>query len=164
MSVCVILDGNPGTRAPGQRSPGPWSQGNFLFLFLFFLAGVHFFQGLDEVDFFDESLSSLSRLGWVIFKSLETRMSHFQVSQDSDESLSSLSRLRWVTFKSLKTWMSHFQVSQDLDEVWRWRCSSEDPYTPGLWQVCYSSGQARGTLLHPPSALPLGSPGDGVSK
>jgi hypothetical protein len=57
------LDGNPGTRAPGHRSPGPWSQGNFLFLFLFFLAGVHFFQGLDEVDFFDESLSSLSRLG-----------------------------------------------------------------------------------------------------
>ena len=57
------LDGNPGTRAPGHRSPGPWSQGIFLFLFLFFLAGVHFFQGLDEVDFFDESLSSLSRLG-----------------------------------------------------------------------------------------------------
>jgi hypothetical protein len=27
------------------------------------LAGVHFFQGLDEVDFFDESLSSLPRLG-----------------------------------------------------------------------------------------------------
>jgi len=53
------LDANP--RAPGHRSPGPWSQG--IFLFLFFLAGVHFFQGLDEVDFFDESLSSLSRLG-----------------------------------------------------------------------------------------------------
>jgi hypothetical protein len=30
-----------------------------------------------------------------------------------------------------------------------WRCSSEDPYTPGLWQVCYSSGQARGTLWDP---------------
>ena len=30
-----------------------------------------------------------------------------------------------------------------------WRCSSEDPYTSGLWQVCYSSGQARGTLLLP---------------
>ena len=81
-------------------------------------------------------------------------MSHFQVSRDLDESLSSLSRLGWVTFKSLKTWM----------RSGRWRCSSEDPYTPGLWQVCYSSGQARGTLLHPPSALPLGSPGDGVSK
>ena len=64
----------------------------------------------------DESFSSLSRLGWVIFRSLETWMSHFQVSQDLDESLSSLSRLGWVTFKSLETWMSHFQVSQDLDE------------------------------------------------
>jgi hypothetical protein len=74
----------------------------------------------------DESLSSLSRLGWVTFKSLEIWMSHFQVSQDLDESLSSLSWLGWVTFKSLKTWMvtfksleiwmSHFQVSQDLDE------------------------------------------------
>ncbi len=32
-----------------------------------------------------------------------------------------------------------------------WRCSSEDPYTSGLWQVCYSSGQVRGTLLHPTS-------------
>jgi hypothetical protein len=73
-------------------------------------------RGLDEVDFFDESLSSLSRLGWVIFKSLETWMSHFQVSRDLDESLSSLSRLGWVTFKSLETWMSHFQVSRDLDE------------------------------------------------
>ncbi len=36
--------------------------------------------------------SSLSRLGWVIFKS---------------------SRLGWVIFKTLETWMSHFQVSQD---------------------------------------------------
>jgi hypothetical protein len=62
-TVIHTLDGNPGTRAPGHRSPGPWSQGIFLFLFLFFFAGVHFFQGLDEVDFFDESLSSLSRLG-----------------------------------------------------------------------------------------------------
>ena len=88
----------------------------------------------------NESLSSLSRLGWVIF----FLMSHFQVSQDLDESfsslsrlgwvifksrdldesLSSLSRLGWVIFKSLETWMSHFQVSQDLvsedfDEVWK---------------------------------------------
>ncbi len=37
---------------------------------------------MDEVDFFDESLESL-----------ETWISHFQVSQDLDESLSSLSRL-----------------------------------------------------------------------
>ncbi len=35
----------------------------FFYFFLFFLVGVHFFQGLDEVDIFDESLSSLSRLG-----------------------------------------------------------------------------------------------------
>jgi hypothetical protein len=42
-------------------------------------------RGLDEVDFFDESLSSLSRLGRVTFKSLKTWMSHFQVSQDLDE-------------------------------------------------------------------------------
>jgi hypothetical protein len=33
----------------------------------------------------DESLSSLSRLGLVTFKSLKTWMSHFQVSQDLDE-------------------------------------------------------------------------------
>jgi hypothetical protein len=25
-----------------------------------------------------------------------------------------------------------------------WRCSSEDPYTSGLWQVCYSSGRQEG--------------------
>ncbi len=43
----------------------------------------------------DESLTSLSRLGWVTFKSLETWMSHFQVSRDLDKSLSSLSRLEW---------------------------------------------------------------------
>ncbi len=46
-----------------------------------------------------QSCRGLSRLGW---KSLETWMSHFQVSQDLDESLSSLSRLGWV----------------NLDEVW----------------------------------------------
>ena len=49
----------------------------------------------------NESLSSLSRLGWVIF----FLMSHFEVSQDLDESFSSLSRLGWVTFKSRKTLM-----------------------------------------------------------
>jgi hypothetical protein len=53
----------------------------------------------------DESLSSLSRLGWVIFKSLETWMSHCQVRF-----------FWWVTIKSLKTSMSHFQVSRDLDD------------------------------------------------
>jgi hypothetical protein len=47
----------------GTRAPQPWAlvPGHF-FIFLFFLLGVHFFQGLDEVDFFDQSLSSLSRL------------------------------------------------------------------------------------------------------
>jgi hypothetical protein len=45
-----------------------------------------------------------------------------------------------------------------------WRYSSEDPCTPGLWQVCYSSGLARGSHLHPPSPLPLGSPGGCSSK
>jgi hypothetical protein len=35
---------NPGTRAPGHRRPGTWSQGIFLFYFLIFLAGVNFFQ------------------------------------------------------------------------------------------------------------------------
>ena len=33
--------------------------GHFFILFLFFLVGVHFFQGLDEVDLFDVSLSRL---------------------------------------------------------------------------------------------------------
>ncbi len=57
------------------RAPQPWAlvPGHF-FIYLFFWAEVHFFQGLDEVDFFDESLSSL-------------------VPQDLDKSLSSLSRL-----------------------------------------------------------------------
>ena len=49
----------------GTRAPQPWAlvPGHFFILFLFILVGVLFFQGLDEVDFFDESLSSLSRLG-----------------------------------------------------------------------------------------------------
>ncbi len=54
-----------------------------------------------------------------------------------------------------------------LDKFWYpsrdWlgrRCSSEDPYTSGLWQVCYSSGLVRGSLLYPPSPLPLGSRGE----
>ncbi len=38
------LDVNPGTRAPGHRNPSTWSQGIFLFYFLFILAGVHFFS------------------------------------------------------------------------------------------------------------------------
>ncbi len=40
-----------------------------------------------------------------------------------------------------------------------WTCSSEDPCTSGLWQVYYSSGLSGGSHLHPPSPLPLGSPG-----
>ena len=155
----TLVPGHQGTAALG---PGP--RAFFYFYFYFFWREFIFFKAWMRLIFLmshfqvsqdlDESFSSLSRLGWVIFKSLKTWMSHFQVSRDLDESLSSLSRLGWVTFKSLKTWM----------RSGRWKCSSEDPYTPGLWQVCYSSGQARGTLLHPPSALPLGSPGDGVSK
>ena len=48
----------------GTRAPQPWAlvPGHFFILFLLCLVGVHFFQDLDEVDFFDESLSSLSRL------------------------------------------------------------------------------------------------------
>ena len=40
----------------GTRAPQPWAlvPGHF-----FFLVGVHFFQGLDEVDLFDVSLSRL---------------------------------------------------------------------------------------------------------
>ena len=30
--------------------------------------------------------------------------------------------------------------------------------------MCYSLGQTRGTLWHPPSPLPRGNPGEGVSK
>ncbi len=42
------------------RSPQPWAlvPGHFFFFWLGFIL----FKGLDEVDFFDESLSSLSRL------------------------------------------------------------------------------------------------------
>jgi hypothetical protein len=43
----------------GTRAPQPWALVPGIF---FFLVGIHFFQGLDEFDFFDESLSSLSRL------------------------------------------------------------------------------------------------------
>ena len=38
------LDGNPGTRAPGHRIPGPWSQGIFLFYFFNFFGGSSFFS------------------------------------------------------------------------------------------------------------------------
>jgi hypothetical protein len=56
------------------RAPQPWDQvpGHFFIFFIFF-GGCSFFQGLDEIYFlmnhfqvsqdFDESLSSLSRLG-----------------------------------------------------------------------------------------------------
>jgi len=70
--IVFILDANLGTRAPGHRSPGTWSQGIFLFYFLFFWWEFIFFKA------------------WM---SLIFLMSHFQVSQDLDESFSSLSRL-----------------------------------------------------------------------
>jgi hypothetical protein len=41
--VVYILDGIPGTRAPGHRSPGPWSQGIFLFYFIFYFGGSSFY-------------------------------------------------------------------------------------------------------------------------
>jgi hypothetical protein len=55
----------PGSLEPGPPQPWALVPGHFfIFLFYFILTGVHFFEGLDEVDFFDdESLSSLSRLG-----------------------------------------------------------------------------------------------------
>jgi hypothetical protein len=52
---------------PGLRSPQPWAlvPGHFFIFFIFF-GGSSFFSrlgcGQDEVDFFDKSLSSLSRL------------------------------------------------------------------------------------------------------
>ncbi len=55
-SDLIYLDANPGTRAQGTAALGPGPRA------FFFWVGFHFFQGLDEVDFFDESLSSLSRL------------------------------------------------------------------------------------------------------
>jgi hypothetical protein len=106
----TLVPGHQGTAALG---PGP--RAIFYFYFYFFWREFIFFKAWMRLIFLmshfqvsqdlDESFSSLSRLGWVIFKSLKTRMSHFQVSRDLDESLSSLSRLGWVTFKSLKTWM-----------------------------------------------------------
>jgi hypothetical protein len=60
-----------GGRSQNTAALGPGPR-TFFYFFIFFLVGIHFFQGLDEVDFFDESLSSLSNF---------------------DESLSSLSRL-----------------------------------------------------------------------
>jgi hypothetical protein len=38
------LDGIPGTRTPGHRSPGPWSKGFFLFYFFNFFGGSSFFH------------------------------------------------------------------------------------------------------------------------
>ena len=92
-----LLDGIPGTRVTGHPCPGTLVPGHFFILFFYFFGGSSFFlrkkvsrqnnfqvsQGLDEVDFFYESLSSLSRLGWVTFKSLKTWMSHFQVSGEA---------------------------------------------------------------------------------
>ncbi len=41
--VPVCLDGIPGTRVPGHRRPGTWSQGIFLFYFIFYFGGSSFF-------------------------------------------------------------------------------------------------------------------------
>jgi len=96
----------------------------FIFCFLIFKDPGNLRKGLDKKDKssqdLDESFSTIYRLGWVMFNSLKTRMSHFQISQaldesfsslqDLDESFSTLSRLGWVIFNSLKTRMSHFQV------------------------------------------------------
>jgi hypothetical protein len=68
----VALSTDMRTRAPGHRSPGPWSQGIFLFYFYFFWWEFIFFKAWMRLIFL---------------------MSHFQVSQDFDESFSSLSRL-----------------------------------------------------------------------
>ena len=38
------LDGIPGTRAPGHRSPGPWSQGIFFIFFIFLVWRESFFS------------------------------------------------------------------------------------------------------------------------
>jgi hypothetical protein len=56
------LDGIPGTRAPGYRSPRPWSQGIFLFYFIFYFGGSSFFsqkikKTLFSLCFFSFSLS-----------------------------------------------------------------------------------------------------------
>jgi hypothetical protein len=67
-----LLRYEPWSRAPGHRSPGPWSQGIFLFYFYFFWWEFIFFKAWMRLIFL---------------------MSHFQVSQDFDESFSSLSRL-----------------------------------------------------------------------
>ena len=92
----------------------------FIFCFLIFKDPGNLRKGLDKKDKssqdLDESFSTIYRLGWVIFNSLKTRMSHFQISQDLDESFSSL---------------------QDLDEVWH-------PVF-GFW-IRKDSGNLRKTL------------------
>jgi len=59
------------------------------FCFLIFKDPGNLRKGLDKKvkssQDLDESFSTLSRLGWVIFDSLKTWMSHFQLSQDLDE-------------------------------------------------------------------------------
>ena len=45
------LDGIPGTRTPGHRSPGPWSQGIFLFYFIFYFGGSSFFSTKKNIVF-----------------------------------------------------------------------------------------------------------------
>ena len=73
--------------------------------------------------------------------------------------------IHFVTINTLREVAGHTKFWYPSRDWLGWRCSSEDPYTPGLWQVCYSSGQARGTLWAPShTSLTLGSPGGCSSK
>ncbi len=101
-------------------------------------------------------------------KSRETWKWLIQVSGDLKMTHPSLERLESDSSKSRETWKWLIQVSRDLrvthqknqpyPSPWRvrlrWRCSSEDRYTPIVLQVWKSLHKVCGTLLHPSPLVP----------
>jgi hypothetical protein len=91
-----------------------------------------------------------------------------QVLRDLKVTHPSLERLESDSSKSRETWKWLIQVLRDLKMThqknqpypspWRvrlrWRCSSEDRYTPIVLQVWKSLHKVCGTLLHSPPLVP----------
>ena len=91
-----------------------------------------------------------------------------QVLRDLKVTHPSLERLESDSSKSRETWKWLIQVLRDLKVThqknqpypspWRvrlrWRCSSEDRYTPIVLQVWKSLHKVCETLLHPPPLVP----------
>ncbi len=139
---------------------------NLGFRFLFFPDLIQVLRDLKVTHPSLERLESDSK--WLI-----------QVSRDLKVTHPSLGRLENDSSKSWETWKWLIQVSRDLkmthpsleklesdsskkstiSKPWRvrlrWRCSSEDRYTPIVLQVWKSLHKVCGKLLHPPPLVPF---------